>query len=221
MTDTFAAVRQRLADAGDQALLDQLNADHGATGAAGVERCRATERAGGAPARDQGAARRSKEQLEAELSEHSAEFRAQMQPVTLEAVQAAIPDDAALVEFAVFRPFDPRAERNADAYGAAALRRVRRAPARGAARPRSRPGRSRSTRRSTRCAQALRDPTRTDVQQRARARRRAGDAAAARVARRRHAAADLAGRRAQSRAVRGAGRRAGPLPDRALRDRAI
>ena len=51
------------------------------------------------------------------MSAHSAEFRARRQPVTLEAVQAAIPDDAALVEFAVFRPFDPKAERNADAYG--------------------------------------------------------------------------------------------------------
>ena len=40
-----------------------------------------------------------------------------MQPVTLEAVQAAIPDGAALLEFAVFRPFDPTAERNAEAYG--------------------------------------------------------------------------------------------------------
>src|SRR5262249_11749813 len=59
-----------------------------------------------------------KEQLEAQLSEHSAAFRAQMQPVTLEAVQSAIPGDAALVEFAIFRPFDPRAERNAEAYGA-------------------------------------------------------------------------------------------------------
>ncbi len=58
-----------------------------------------------------------KEQLEATLSEHSAEFRAQMRPVTLEAVQAAMPDDAALLEFAVFRPFDPTAERNAEAYG--------------------------------------------------------------------------------------------------------
>ena len=58
-----------------------------------------------------------KEQLEEELSAHSAEFRAQTQPVTLDAVQAAIPDDAALVEFAVFRPFDPKAEHNAEAYG--------------------------------------------------------------------------------------------------------
>ena len=64
-----------------------------------------------------GASKRAKERLEAELSAHSAEFRAQAQPVTLEAVQAAIPDDAALPEFALFRPFDPSAERDADAYG--------------------------------------------------------------------------------------------------------
>src|SRR6185295_5613757 len=57
-----------------------------------------------------------REELEATLSEHSAEFRAQLQPVTLPSVQAAIPEDAALLEFGVFRPFDPKAERNADAY---------------------------------------------------------------------------------------------------------
>ena len=60
-----------------------------------------------------------KEQLEASLSEHSAELRAQLQPVTLPAVQAAIPDDAVLLEFAVYRPFDPKAERNSDAYAPA------------------------------------------------------------------------------------------------------
>src|SRR6185369_8228064 len=48
---------------------------------------------------------------------HSAELRSHIRPVTLEGVQAAIPDDAVLVEFAVFRPFDPKAERNAEAYG--------------------------------------------------------------------------------------------------------
>jgi len=58
-----------------------------------------------------------KEKFEAELAEHSAEFRADSRAVTLDAVQAAIPDGAALVELAVFRPFDPRAERNAEAYG--------------------------------------------------------------------------------------------------------
>jgi hypothetical protein len=58
-----------------------------------------------------------KERLEAELSEHSAELHGQVQPVTVESVQRAFPADAALVEYAVFRPFDPRAERNGDAYG--------------------------------------------------------------------------------------------------------
>src|SRR4029079_3404716 len=31
--------------------------------------------------------------------------------------RALIPDDAALIEFAVYRPFDPKAESNATAYG--------------------------------------------------------------------------------------------------------
>ena len=34
-------------------------------------------------------------------------------------MQDALPDDAVLLEFAVFRPFDPKAERNAEAYGPA------------------------------------------------------------------------------------------------------
>ena len=37
--------------------------------------------------------------------------------MTLEAVQAALPEDAALLEFAIFRPFDPKAEVSAEAYG--------------------------------------------------------------------------------------------------------
>jgi len=39
--------------------------------------------------------------------------------VTLDAVRSALPDGAALVEFAVYRTFDPRAESNTTAYGAA------------------------------------------------------------------------------------------------------
>ena len=45
-----------------------------------------------------------KDRLEEEISQRSAELRAQLQPVTLNAVQAAIPDNAALIEFAVYRP---------------------------------------------------------------------------------------------------------------------
>jgi CHAT domain-containing protein/Tfp pilus assembly protein PilF len=58
-----------------------------------------------------------KERLESEISRRSAEFRAGSQAVTLAAVQAAIPADAALIEMAVYRPFDPKAESNSEAYG--------------------------------------------------------------------------------------------------------
>lgn len=60
-----------------------------------------------------------KERLESEISRRSAEFRAVSQTVTLNAVQAAIPRDAALIEMAVYRPFDPKAESNSEAYGEA------------------------------------------------------------------------------------------------------
>ena len=58
------------------------------------------------------------ERLEAEVSTRSAEFRAQAQPVTIKAVQAAIPQDAALVEFVSFRPFDPKYKKREDQFGA-------------------------------------------------------------------------------------------------------
>jgi CHAT domain-containing protein/Tfp pilus assembly protein PilF len=48
------------------------------------------------------------ENLEAKLSARSAEFRAQAQPVTLSAIQAALPADSALVEFFVYAPREPR-----------------------------------------------------------------------------------------------------------------
>jgi len=112
MTDVFAAVRQRVADADDRLLMDRLNETTTQLAKLMLER---SDTQNVAPPIARLEAR--KEQLEATLSEHSAEFRAQTQPVTLEAVQHAMPDDAALVEFGVFRPFDPTAERNAEAYG--------------------------------------------------------------------------------------------------------
>jgi len=56
------------------------------------------------------------EKFEAEISRKSEEFRAQFLPVTLEAVRAAIPDDAALIEFASYRPFNPKAAKEVDAF---------------------------------------------------------------------------------------------------------
>jgi CHAT domain-containing protein/Flp pilus assembly protein TadD len=52
------------------------------------------------------------DELEADLSTRSAEFRAQSQPVTLAAVQAALPKDSALAEFAVYSPVDPQTEKS-------------------------------------------------------------------------------------------------------------
>ena len=112
MTDVFATVRQRVAASGDRALLDQLKETTSQLARIAL---------GGSASREErktiAELESRKEQLEAALSDHSAEFRAQIRPVTLEAVQAAIPADAALLEFAVFRPFDPEAARNEEAYG--------------------------------------------------------------------------------------------------------
>jgi CHAT domain-containing protein len=117
MADLFAAVRQRVADADDRVLLDQLNDTTAQLAKLELDRPNTSGSQNGAISIARLEAR--KEQLEATLSMHSAEFRAQTRPVTLEAVQNAIPGDAALVEFVVFRPFDPTAERNVEAYGAA------------------------------------------------------------------------------------------------------
>jgi CHAT domain-containing protein/Flp pilus assembly protein TadD len=54
--------------------------------------------------------REKSEQLEAELSRRSAEFRTISEPVTIEAVQQFIPEDAALVEFVLYDPFDGKAD---------------------------------------------------------------------------------------------------------------
>ena len=114
MTDMLAAARQRVTDPKDQVLLDQLN----------TTTAHLAQFALSAPEGTTAAARQAqiaqlegqKERLEGEIGARDAEFRAQTQPVTLHAVQAAIPEDAALLEFAVFRPFDPVAQ-NDEAYG--------------------------------------------------------------------------------------------------------
>lgn len=59
-----------------------------------------------------------RELLEDQISRRSAEFRAQTQTVTLDAVQSAIPREAALIEFASYRPFNARFTKQSEAYGA-------------------------------------------------------------------------------------------------------
>ncbi|MGE5814356.1 MAG: CHAT domain-containing protein, partial [Acidobacteriota bacterium] len=115
MADVFAAARRRVADPADRALLDRLNQT--TTKLATLALNPPGDMPAGERQRSVSSLEKEKEELEATLSEHSAELRAQIQPVTLAAVQQAMGEDTALVEFAIFRPFDPKAERNAEAYG--------------------------------------------------------------------------------------------------------
>ncbi|HEY2012108.1 MAG TPA: CHAT domain-containing tetratricopeptide repeat protein, partial [Bryobacteraceae bacterium] len=59
----------------------------------------------------------SKDKLEADISRNNPEFRAQVQPARPAALQQAIPDGAALLEFAVYRAFDPKAETTVEVLG--------------------------------------------------------------------------------------------------------
>jgi CHAT domain-containing protein len=54
------------------------------------------------------------DRLEADLARISAEFRVEQTPVTLAAVQAAIPANTALIEFIKYRPFDPKTFKRGD-----------------------------------------------------------------------------------------------------------
>lgn len=54
------------------------------------------------------------EQLETDLSTRSAEFRQEIAPITLIAIQSSMPKDAALVEWYRYLPFDPRGKRGKD-----------------------------------------------------------------------------------------------------------
>ncbi len=114
VSGSMAALRQRMSP-DDQKLLDELNvttanlaklALHGA-GKTPIEQYQAQLASLG----------KQRENLEAEISQRSAEFRTQARSVTLSTVEAAIPAKAALVEFASYRPFDPKADSNSRAYG--------------------------------------------------------------------------------------------------------
>ena len=61
------------------------------------------------------------DQLEAEVGARSVAFRAQSRPVTLDAIQAALPNGAVLVEFAFYRRRDDAAGREMPRYAAYVL----------------------------------------------------------------------------------------------------
>jgi len=114
MTDTVGALRRR-ADPQDQVLLDQLKevtTQYARSVLQGPQKRPLDEyrRA----LQDQ---QEKKERLENTISHHNEEFRAQLQPVTQEAVGSAIPGDAALVEFVTYSPYNPKAPPGPDQYG--------------------------------------------------------------------------------------------------------
>jgi CHAT domain-containing protein/Tfp pilus assembly protein PilF len=113
MSESFASLRQR-STAEEQALIDQYNSTTAQLARLvlnGPQSMPVEEHQ-----RKISELEEQKGRLEDDISHRSAEFRAGSQPVTLAAVQAAIPANAALIEFAVYRPFDPKAESNSEAY---------------------------------------------------------------------------------------------------------
>jgi CHAT domain-containing protein/Tfp pilus assembly protein PilF len=114
VSTNLLALRQRFG-AEDQKLLDQwnqlisklarfvLNGPQKMPAAEYAEQVKALEK--------------QRETLETEMNLRSAGFYPVSKPVTLAAIEAAIPENAALIEFAVYRPFDPKAQDNENAYG--------------------------------------------------------------------------------------------------------
>jgi CHAT domain-containing protein len=116
MTDQIAALRRRL-DAADRALLEQWSAARSALARLAVHDT------GKQPAALRQAEKTrleaEVERLEADISTRSAAFRTEVQPVTLSSVQRAIPEHMALIEMAVYRPYDPQASATEGRFGAA------------------------------------------------------------------------------------------------------
>ncbi|WP_437634691.1 CHAT domain-containing tetratricopeptide repeat protein [Sorangium sp. So ce854] len=109
MAGSLASLRRSMTGQ-DQALLDRLAVIDAELSA------RAYRDPPGQRARVQ-ALVEEREGVEAEVSRRSAAFRAERRPVLLAEVQAAIPDDAALIELFAYRPYQPRA-RQRDRLGA-------------------------------------------------------------------------------------------------------
>jgi CHAT domain-containing protein/Tfp pilus assembly protein PilF len=164
MADDLAALRRR-ATPEDLALLRQLQAT----------RAELARLALGGPQQMTRAEQQTRitqleeqrDRLEAEVSRRHAEFRSPSQPVTLAAVQRAIPAGAVLIEFAAYRAFNPKykgvdEEFNPARYAAYVLRQ------RGAARWVDLGEREKIDAAVNDLRQALRDRKRRDVQRLAR-----------------------------------------------------
>ena len=166
MTDLIAGLRRR-ANPQDRELLDQF-----ITARSQLARIQISGQGNSTPAERQAQISKLKtdvEQFEAQISLRSSEFRAAAQPVTLEAVRATIPADAALVEIFSYRPFDAKLKGAGDRFGAE--RYVAYVALRDSVTPLSVDLGEAATidAQVTRLRAALKDPKRTDVKEIARA----------------------------------------------------
>jgi CHAT domain-containing protein/Tfp pilus assembly protein PilF len=103
MAESIATLRQHL-NPEQQALLDRLNAVRAQLASLTLT---GPGSRGAKPYQTEVEALEGQvEKLEAQISQQSLEFRAQSQPVTVEAVQAVIPAGAALVEYVSYQPYN-------------------------------------------------------------------------------------------------------------------
>src|SRR5262249_5052662 len=114
MTDSISTLRRR-ASADDQKLLDQLASARSELSALtlrgsvreGAQAYKATLKT----------LEQQSENLESQISERSLEFRARLTPISFENVRKAVPHNAALLEFAVYRPINVKAAKKEDRFG--------------------------------------------------------------------------------------------------------
>lgn len=112
--DTLGALRKHSAPE-DQALLDQLTA---ATTQFARASLQGPQKIQPEAYRDQlSDLQDKKEKLESQIVRRNRAFRAGYQPVTTSAVVSAVPEDSALVEFAVYRPVDFKSRTSNGTFG--------------------------------------------------------------------------------------------------------
>ncbi|MGH9902303.1 MAG: tetratricopeptide repeat protein, partial [Pyrinomonadaceae bacterium] len=104
MSDSLGALRRRL-DKRDQSLFDQLS--EATAKLVGLVLSGPQDTAPAEHPQQITALEERRERLESEISRRSAGFYEQSKPVTPDAVRAAIPAGAALIEFATYRPVAP------------------------------------------------------------------------------------------------------------------
>lgn len=106
LIDIYSTLRQHLKPE-DQALLNQLSATRSQLSVL-ASKDRPAHISADEYRRQLTTLDEQAQELEATLSRHSEEFRAQTQPATIEAVQPLIPADAALVELEEYYPGNPK-----------------------------------------------------------------------------------------------------------------